>query len=102
MPWIPQDARFALKLLARQRGFTAAALMTLALCIGANTAIFSVLNAVILRPLPFEGAERLVRIYNSYPRPVAENSRHFIRVFPTSALAGYAQLAQDRSLPGAR
>jgi putative ABC transport system permease protein len=68
MPWIPQDARFALKLLARQKGFTAAALLTLALCIGANTAIFSVLNSVILRPLPFEGADRLVRIYNSYPR----------------------------------
>jgi putative ABC transport system permease protein len=68
MPWISQDVRFALKLLARQRGFTAAALLTLALCIGANTAIFSVLNSVILRPLPFEGADRLVRIFNSYPR----------------------------------
>jgi putative ABC transport system permease protein len=72
MPWISQDARFALKLLARQRGFTAAALLTLALCIGANTAIFSVLNSVILRPLPFEGADRLVRIYNSYPRAGVE------------------------------
>jgi putative ABC transport system permease protein len=68
MPWIPQDARFALKLLASQKVFTATALLTLALCIGANTAIFSVLNSVILRPLPFEGADRLVRIYNSYPR----------------------------------
>jgi putative ABC transport system permease protein len=72
MPWIPQDARFALKLLARQRAFSAAALLTLALCIGANTAIFSVLNSVILRPLPFDGADRMVRIYNSYPRAGVE------------------------------
>jgi putative ABC transport system permease protein len=63
-----QDARFAVKLLIRQKAFTAAALLTLALCIGANTAVFSVVNAVLLKPLPFEGGDRLVRIYNSYPR----------------------------------
>jgi putative ABC transport system permease protein len=63
-----QDARFAVKLLTRQKAFTAAALLTLALCIGANTAVFSVVNAVLLKPLPFDGGDRLVRIYNSYPR----------------------------------
>jgi putative ABC transport system permease protein len=61
------DSRYALKLLLREKGFATAALLTLALCIGANAAVFSVLNGVLLRPLPFEAAERLVSIYNSYP-----------------------------------
>ena len=62
-----QDLRFGLKLLAKERAFTITALLTLALCIGANTAIFTVLNAVILNPLPFPEPDRLVRIYNIYP-----------------------------------
>lgn len=61
------DARHALQLLRKQKGFAAAALLTLALCIGANTAVFSVVSSVLLRPLPYEAGERLVRIYNSYP-----------------------------------
>ena len=47
-----QDFRFGLKLLWKQKAFSFAALLTLALCIGANTAIFTVLNAVVLRGLP--------------------------------------------------
>jgi predicted permease len=62
-----KDARFALKLLLKERSFTAAALLTLALCIGANTAMFSVVNSVLLKPLPFAEPDELVRIYNSYP-----------------------------------
>ncbi|MGA2770324.1 MAG: ABC transporter permease [Bryobacteraceae bacterium] len=62
-----QDFIFGLKLLAKQRAFTAAALLTLALCIGANTAIFTVLENVVLRGLPFPQAERLVTMYNIYP-----------------------------------
>jgi predicted permease len=67
MSTLTQDVRYAMKLLAKQKSFTAAALLTLALCIGANTAIFSVLNSVLLRPLPFAHGDRLVHIYNSYP-----------------------------------
>ena len=62
-----QDFIYGLKLLFKQRAFTAAALLTLALSIGANTAIFTVLENVVLRGLPFPQAERLVTMYNIYP-----------------------------------
>ena len=62
-----QDLKFGLKLLWKEKAFTATALLTLALCIGANTAIFTVLHAVILNPLPFPEPERLVALYNIYP-----------------------------------
>jgi putative ABC transport system permease protein len=58
-----QDVRFGARLLARQRGFTAVAVLTLALGIGANTAIFSVVNELLLRPLPYPGAERLAILW---------------------------------------
>ncbi|MBC8166434.1 MAG: ABC transporter permease, partial [Bryobacteraceae bacterium] len=62
-----QDLRFGLRLLFKERAFTAAALLTLALCIGANTAIFTVLQSVVLRGLPFFESARLVTLYNIYP-----------------------------------
>jgi predicted permease len=62
-----QDFRFGVKLLWKEKAFTITALLTLALCIGANTAIFTVLHAVILNPLPFPEPERLVALYNIYP-----------------------------------
>jgi hypothetical protein len=58
---------FGLKLLWKEKAFTITALLTLALCIGANTAIFTVLHAVILNPLPFPEPGRLVSLYNIYP-----------------------------------
>ena len=62
-----QDLRFGFKLLWKEKAFTLTALLTLALCIGANTAIFTVLHAVILAPLPFAEPERLVSLGNIYP-----------------------------------
>ena len=62
-----QDLRFGVKLLLRDKGFNVAALLTLALCIGANTAIFTVIHAVLLRPLPVSEPHRLVTLYNRYP-----------------------------------
>ena len=56
------DLRYAIRLLVRQRVFTLLALTTLALGIGANSAIFAVVNAVLLRPLPFRDPGRLVLI----------------------------------------
>ena len=62
-----QDIRFGLRLLWKDRGFAATSILTLALCIGANAAIFAVVNSVLLQPLPVPHSEQLVHMYNAYP-----------------------------------
>jgi predicted permease len=69
-----QDLRFGLRILWRDRGFAATALLTLALCIGINAAIFAVVNSVLLRPLPVDAPERLATLYNSYPKAGVERA----------------------------
>ncbi|MGH7574203.1 MAG: ADOP family duplicated permease, partial [Longimicrobiales bacterium] len=67
MESVLQDLHFGLKLLARERAFSLTVLLTLGVCIGANVAIYGVIQSVLLRPLPFEEPDRLVTMHNGYP-----------------------------------
>lgn len=69
-----QDIRFGLKLLWKEKAFSATVLLTLGVCIGANGTIFSVINTVLLKPLPYDAPDRLVTLYNSYPGAGAERA----------------------------
>ena len=71
------DLKFALRSLMKAPGFTAIALLTLALGLGANTAIFSYVYAVLLRPLPFANQERLVAVYGTVKREGTYERRAF-------------------------
>jgi len=58
-----QDIHYGLRMLATNLGFTAVTLLTLALCIGANTAVFSLVNSVLLRPLPYTDSDKLIMVW---------------------------------------
>ena len=60
------DLRYGFRQLRKAPGFTITALATVAICLGANLAIFAVIDSVLLKPLPFPHADRLVSIYNTY------------------------------------
>ncbi len=67
------DLRYAFRQFVNSPGFTATALATVAICLGANLAIFAVIDSVLLRPLPFPKAEQLVTIFNTYSKAGVEN-----------------------------
>jgi predicted permease len=67
------DLRFALRQLRKAPAFTVTALATIAICLGANLAIFAVIDSVLLRPLPFPQSDRLVTIFNTYPKAGVDN-----------------------------
>src|SRR6266852_4753825 len=88
-----QDAGFALRMMRKSPGFTLAAILTLGLGIGANSAIFSVVNAVLLKPLPYEHGERLVTLHQQAPHAGMLNQGF-------SALDTNDYRAQSHSLDG--
>ena len=67
------NLRYAFRQLRKAPAFTLTALATIAICLGANLAIFAVINSILLRPLPFPNSDRLVSIYNTYPKAGVEN-----------------------------
>ena len=67
MSTVSQDLRYSLRMLLKHKGFTVVAVLTLALGIGVNTAMFSVLNTFLFRSLPYPQSERLIRVFRTSP-----------------------------------
>jgi predicted permease len=74
MPTMVRDLKFGARSLLKDKGFSLTVVLTLALCIGANTAIFAIVHSVLLRPLPVPEAEQILLMANRYPRAGAADS----------------------------
>src|SRR6185369_10166220 len=101
------DFRFAFRQLLKNPGFTAVAVLTLAICIGANLAIFAVVDAIVVRSLPLPNADRLVVIHNAYPasgveRGQATISDYFERRGSIDALESLSMFQEGACIVGER
>src|SRR5258708_727670 len=101
----PGDLRYAVRRLAAAPGFTATVIGTLALCIGANLTIFAVVDSILLKPLPFPEPDRLVTIFNTYPRAgVMDGGRSIANYYdrlPARRHSGNSSHMVARLAPGA-
>lgn len=102
-----RDIRYGVRNLTRTPGFTAVAVLTLALGIGANTAIFSVVENVLLRPLPYPHPENLVEIWNTYPPQVprgglspGDYADWHQQATSFSEMGAYAEISKGLNLTG--
>jgi predicted permease len=102
------DFRFAFRQLRKSPALTATALATVAICLGANLAIFAVIDSILLRPLPFPQSDRLVTIFNTYPKAGVENDGSSITNYyerrgnipALSSLSMYMEEAETVGDPG--
>src|SRR5438874_4555292 len=102
------NLRFALRQLRKAPAFTVVAVATVAICLGANLAIFAVINSILLRPLPFPQSDRLVTIFNTYPKAGIENNGSSItnyyerrgNIAAFSSLSMYMERAETVGDPG--
>ena len=95
MDVLRQDFAFALRLLRRDKAFAIAVILTLGVCLGANTAIFTIVRSVLLRPLPYPESDRLVLMYDAFPGAGVERAgvsvpNHYDRVGLTNVLESAA------------
>jgi predicted permease len=99
MDTLLRDVRFALRLLWRDRAFTVTAVATLALCLAANVAIYSLVRAVLLRPLPFPEPAALMQVHNAYPGAGVERADSGVPDYydRLESVPAFAQLAMYRT-----
>lgn len=96
-----RDVRYGIRALLRDKGFAGTVLLTLAVCIAANTAIFAIVNSVVLRPLPVPNAREIVLMSNSYPKAGAPNTKNSSAGDYYDRLQGITALATQAMFRGA-